>query len=194
MTLAYDDTIEGWSRALDLRDRETEGHTQRVTDLTLRMAQRMGMDEQQLTHLRRGALLHDIGKMGIPDSILLKPGSLDDAEWEIMRKHPQYAYDMLYPILYLRPALEIPYYHHEKWDGCGYPHGLSGERIPLAARVFAVADVWDALTSDRPYRPAWSKEKALEYIRSQAGSHFDPQVVKIFFEIIPQYLNEQQQE
>ncbi len=188
LSLAYEATIEGWSRALDLRDRETEGHTLRVTELTLQMARRMGMDEQQLVYLRRGALLHDIGKMGIPDNILHKPGSLDEAEWEIMRKHPLYAYEMLYPIQYLRPALDIPYYHHEKWDGSGYPHGLSGEQIPLAARVFAVADVWDALTSDRPYRPAWSNEKALDYIRSQAGSHFDPQVVAVFFEVIEPYL------
>ncbi len=194
LSLAYEATIEGWSHALDLRDRETEGHTLRVTDLTLQMAWRMGMDEQQLVHLRRGALLHDIGKMGVPDSILLKPGSLDDAEWEIMRKHPRYAYEMLYPIQYLRPALEIPYFHHEKWDGSGYPHGLSGEQIPLAARVFAIADVWDALTSDRPYRPAWSNEKALEYIRSQAGSHFDPQVVGVFLDVITPYLNRELQE
>ncbi|MCR4433167.1 MAG: GAF domain-containing protein [Caldiserica bacterium] len=183
---AYDATIEGWSRALDLRDKETEGHTQRVTELTLRLAREMGISDEELIHLRRGALLHDIGKMGIPDHILLKPGPLTEEEWEIMRKHPQYAYEMLSPIEYLRPALDIPYCHHEKWDGTGYPRGLKGEQIPLAARIFAVVDVWDALTSDRPYRGAWPKEKALEYIREQSGKHFDPKVVELFLEIANQ--------
>ncbi len=190
LLLAYEATIEGWSRALDLRDKETEGHTRRVADLTLLMAGRMGLDAAQLAHIRRGALLHDIGKMGIPDAILLKPGRLTDEEWEIMRKHPLYAYQMLYPVQYLRPALEIPYAHHEKWDGSGYPRGLKGEEIPLAARIFAVADVWDALTSDRPYRPAWTQAEALRYIREQAGAHFDPQVVKVFFEVIEDFLAE----
>ncbi len=191
LTLAYEATIEGWSRALDLRDKETEGHTRRVADLTLRMASRMGLDAGQLAHVRRGALLHDIGKMGIPDAILLKPGPLNEEEWAIMHKHPQYAYEMLYPVQYLRPALEIPYCHHEKWDGSGYPRGLKGEEIPLAARIFAVADVWDALTSDRPYRPAWSQSKALDYIREQAGKQFDPQVVSVFFEVIEEFLAEE---
>jgi len=177
---AYDATIEGWSRALELRDEETEGHTRRVTELTLRLARALGMSEEQIVHVRRGALLHDIGKMGVPDSILRKPGPLTEAEWEIMRNHPIYAYGLLQNIAYLRPALDIPYCHHEKWDGTGYPRGLKGEAIPLAARLFAVADVWDALTSNRPYRPAWSKEKALEYIREQSGRHFDPQVVEVF--------------
>jgi len=185
LSLAYDATIEGWSRALDLRDKETEGHTQRVTELTLKLAQAMGMSDAERVHLRRGALLHDIGKMGVPDAILLKPGPLTDEEWEIMRKHPVYAYEMLLPILYLRPALEIPYYHHEKWDGTGYPHGLKGEQIPLAARIFAVVDVWDALRSDRPYRPAWPAEKVQEHIRSLAGTHFDPQVAKMFLTLEP---------
>ncbi len=184
LTLAYDETIEGWSRALDLRDRETEGHTRRVTELTLRLAQQFGLKPSDMLHLRRGALLHDIGKIAIPDHILLKPGPLTDEEWTIMRQHPQYAYDFLSSIEYLRPALDIPYCHHEKCDGSGYPRGLKGEEIPLAARIFAVADVWDALTSHRPYRPAWSREQALEYIRSQAGKHFDPQVVEAFLRII----------
>ncbi|MDD5468655.1 MAG: GAF domain-containing protein [Anaerolineales bacterium] len=181
---AYDATIEGWSRALDLRDNETEGHTQRVTKMTLRLAQAIGVNETELVHLRRGALLHDIGKLGVPDHILFKPGPLTEEEWVLMRKHPLYAYEMLVPIDYLRPALDIPYFHHEKWDGSGYPHGLKGEQIPLAARIFAVVDVWDALISDRPYRKAWTKEKAFEYIREQAGKHFDPRVVEAFFEMV----------
>lgn len=177
---AYDATIEGWSRALDLRDKETEGHTQRVTELTVTLAREMGMSQEELVHIRRGALLHDMGKMGIPDSVLLKPGPLTEEEWAIMRKHPQYAFEMLSPIEYLRPALDIPYCHHERWDGTGYPRGLKGEQIPLAARIFAVVDVWDALTSDRPYRPAWSKERALTYIKEQADKQFDPRVVEVF--------------
>ncbi|MFZ5885122.1 MAG: HD domain-containing phosphohydrolase [Chloroflexota bacterium] len=181
---AYDQTIEGWARALDLRDKETEGHSRRVTQLTLQLAQAAGLDGETLTHIRRGALLHDIGKLGVPDSVLLKPSHLDEDEWELMRQHPQMAYDMLYPIEYLRPALEIPYCHHEKWDGTGYPRRLKGEDIPLSARLFAVVDVWDALTSDRPYRPAWSPEKALAHIREQAGKHFDPNVVDIFFRVV----------
>jgi len=184
LTSAYDATIEGWSRAMDLRDKETEGHTLRVTDLTLALARAMNISESQLTNIRRGALLHDIGKMGVPDSILLKPGELTSEEWEIMRRHPIYAYEMLTPIAYLKTALDIPFSHHEKWDGTGYPRGLKGEQIPLAARIFAVVDVWDALTSDRPYRPAWIKEQALEHIREQSGSHFDPQVVDAFLNFI----------
>lgn len=183
LALAYDTTIEGWSKALDLRDKETEGHTQRVTELTLRLAQAMGLPEVQLIHIRRGALLHDIGKMGIPDAILLKPGPLTDDEWEIMRQHPLYAYELLTPIAFLRPALDIPYCHHEKLDGTGYPRGLKGEHIPLAARIFALVDVWDALRSDRPYRPAWLEEKVLAYIRAQAGKHFDPEVVEAFMHL-----------
>jgi len=184
LTLAYDATIEGWSAALDLRDKETEGHSQRVTEMTLEMARAMGMGEAELIHVRRGALLHDIGKLGVPDHILLKPGKLTDEEWVIMRKHPTYAYEMLAKITYLKPALDIPYTHHEKWDGSGYPRGLKGGQIALAARIFAIVDVWDALTSDRPYRAAWSKEKALEFIKSESGKHFDPQVVEGFARLI----------
>jgi response regulator RpfG family c-di-GMP phosphodiesterase len=177
---AYDATIEGWSHALDLRDRETEGHTLRVTEMALKLARLMDMDEDKLTHMRRGGLLHDIGKLGVPDNILLKPGPLTDQEWAVMRMHPQFAYEWLTPIAYLRRAIEIPYCHHEKWDGSGYPRGLRGKAIPLPSRIFAVADVWDALTSDRPYRKAWTPEKALEYIRENSGTHFDPHVVQFF--------------
>lgn len=177
---AYDATIAGWSHALDLRDKETEGHSQRVTQLTLKLSEAFGMTPEELIHIRRGALLHDIGKLGVPDSILHKPGKLDEAEWEIMRKHPRHAYDMLFPIDYLHPALDIPYCHHEKWDGTGYPRGLKGEEIPMSARIFAIADVWDALTTDRPYRPALSEEYATNYVQEQSGRHFDPQVVELF--------------
>jgi putative nucleotidyltransferase with HDIG domain len=182
LMLAYDATIEGWSRALDLRDRETEGHTQRVTEMALELAERLGMSELEKVDLRRGALLHDIGKMGVPDSILLKPGPLSESEWEIMRQHPSYALQMLSPIPYLKYALDIPYCHHERWDGSGYPRGLKGEQIPLSARLFAVVDVFDALTSARPYRAAWPVEDVYWYIREQAGRYFDPEVVKIFLE------------
>jgi putative nucleotidyltransferase with HDIG domain len=184
LILAYDATLEGWVRALDMRDKETENHTQRVTEMTLRLARAIGMPEKEMVHIRRGALLHDIGKMGIPDSILHKPGKLTEQEWEIMRKHPVYAYNFLAPIDYLRPALDIPYCHHEKWDGTGYPRGLKGEQIPRAARIFAVVDVWDALSSDRPYRKAWPNKKVLQYLKEQSGSHFDPAVVKAFLELI----------
>lgn len=182
LTNAYDATIDGWAFALDLRDKETEGHSRRVTEMTVDLARRMGIKEDELIHIRRGAILHDVGKMGVPDHILLKPGKLDDAEWEIMKKHPQFAYDMLSRIDYLKLALDIPYSHHEKWDGSGYPMGLRGQQIPLAARIFAVVDVFDALTSDRPYRHAWSREEALKYIESQRGTHFDPAVVDLFLE------------
>lgn len=184
LEFAYDATIEGWSRALDLRDRETEGHTQRVTDMTLRLACIMNMPEEQLIHIHRGGLLHDIGKMGVPDRILLKPDALTEEEWEIMRQHPKLAYDWLAPITFLQQALEIPYCHHERWDGSGYPNRLKGEQIPLPARIFAVADVWDALTNDRPYREAWSNEEALRYIRENSGTHFDPHIVELFLEHI----------
>ncbi|MCL4506671.1 MAG: PAS domain S-box protein [Chloroflexi bacterium] len=185
LSTAYDATIEGWSHALDLRDKETEGHTQRVTLLTEHLARLMGISEAELVHIRRGALLHDIGKMGVPDSILHKPGPLTEEEWVLMRRHPRYAYEMLSPIAFLHPALDIPYYHHEKWDGSGYPLGLRGENIPLAARIFAVVDVWDALSSDRPYRPAWSPEQVQQYLREQAGRHFDPAVVETFQQLDP---------
>jgi len=181
---AYEATIEGWSHAMDLRDRETEGHSRRVAELTVELAQALGLNAEEIVHLRRGALLHDMGKLGIPDSILHKPAALTDEEWSIMRQHPQLAYDMLHPIEYLRPALDIPYSHHEKWDGTGYPRGLKGEEIPVAARLFAVIDVWDALTSDRPYRPAWSEAEALNYIREQSGRHLDPRVVELFFKVV----------
>ena len=183
LAVAYDRTIEGWSRALDLRDRETDGHSRRVAALTERLARALGVPDAEFVHLRRGALLHDIGKMAIPDGILLKPGALTEAEWEVMRRHPEYAHNLLAPIDYLRPALDIPYCHHEKWDGTGYPRGLGGEAIPLAARIFAVVDVWDALTSDRPYGTAWSEADALTYIREQAGHHFDPAVVEAFLSL-----------
>lgn len=181
---AYDATIAGWSHAMDLRDRETEGHSQRVTELTLKLAKAFGIQDNELTHIRHGALLHDMGKLGIPDSILQKPDQLTNEEWVVMRKHPQLAYEMLYPVEYLRPALDIPYSHHEKWDGTGYPRGLKGEEIPLAARIFAIVDVWDAITSDRPYRPAYTIEQALSHIREQSGKHFDPQVVDVFFKLV----------
>jgi PAS domain S-box-containing protein len=184
MMIAYDATIEGWSRAMDLRDEETEGHTRRVTELSLRLAEKMGVGDQERVQMRRGALLHDIGKLGVPDNILLKPGKLTDEEWGIMRQHPTRAYEMLLPIKYLRLALDIPYAHHEKWDGTGYPRGLKGEQIPLAARIFAIVDVWDALRSDRLYRKGWATEKIREYILAESGKHFDPQVVRAFMELM----------
>jgi putative nucleotidyltransferase with HDIG domain len=181
--MAYDATIEGWLRALDLRDKETEGHTQRVTDMTVKLARLIGLSESDLAQVRWGALLHDIGKMGVPDGILLKAGPLTDDEWVAMKKHPGFAYEMLSPIHYLRNALDIPYCHHEKWDGSGYPRGLKGNQIPLAARIFAVVDVWDALRSDRPYRPGWTDEQVREHIRASSGTHFDPQVVDVFLQL-----------
>jgi len=189
--MAYETTLEGWSAALDLRDKETEGHTLRVTELTLKLAESMGLSEMERVHIRRGALLHDIGKMGIPDRILLKPDSLTSEEWEIMRQHPTYAFNLLSPITHLRPALDIPYCHHERWDGSGYPRGMKGEAIPLAARIFAVVDVYDALCSDRPYRPAWRREKALEYIQSLSGVQFDPKVVEVFLRVVGEAGNSQ---
>jgi PAS domain S-box-containing protein len=184
LTRAYDDNIEGWSRALDLRNRETGDHTKRVTELTVELARVMGVNSEDLVHIRRGALLHDIGKMGIPDHILLKPGPLDPEEWQIMRMHPVYAYDLLSPITFLRLALDIPYCHHEKWDGSGYPRGLKGEVIPLSARIFAIIDVWEALSNDRVYRKKWPEDKVLAHIGEQSGKHFDPKVVQAFLNII----------
>ncbi|MCX6078818.1 MAG: PAS domain S-box protein [Chloroflexi bacterium] len=181
---AYESTIEGWSKAMDLRDKETEGHTLRVTDITMKLAEALGLEGELLVHIRRGALLHDIGKMGVPDRILLKPDSLSDDELIIMRRHPKYAYDMLSPIAYLHPALDIPYCHHERWDGKGYPRGLQGKQIPLAARLFSVVDVWDALTSDRPYRPAWSHKEALGYIKALSGVQFEPEIVEKFTQLM----------
>jgi putative nucleotidyltransferase with HDIG domain len=184
LQIAYDATIEGWSRALDLRDKDTEGHTLRVTDMALKLARAMGFTNGQLIHIRRGGLLHDIGKMGVPDRILLKPDKLTQVEWEVMRQHPQLAHDWLAPITYLQPALDIPYCHHEKWDGTGYPRGLKGREIPLAARIFAIVDVWDALTNERPYRPAWPLTRAIDFIKRNSGVHFDPQVVELFLKDI----------
>ena len=181
---AYDKTIEGWVLALDLRDRETEGHTKRVTQMTVKLAHILECTEEEIVHIRRGALLHDIGKMGIPDEILQKPGPLTDDEWVVMRRHPQYAYQMLSPIHYLKQALIIPYYHHERWDGSGYPHKLKGEDIPLLARFFAVVDVWDALSSDRPYRKKMPQKDVIEYLRKEAGRLFDPGIVEIFVPLI----------
>ena len=181
---SYDATLEGWSRALDLRDSVTEGHTQRVVGMTMRLARLLQLPDSALSNVRRGALLHDIGKIGVPDAILRKPGSLAIDEWAIMRKHPDYAFNMLSPILYLRPALEIPYAHHEHWDGSGYPRGLSGEEIPLAARIFCLVDVWDALRSERPYRHPLPTDQVREYIRANAGKLFDPTIVNTFLELV----------
>jgi putative two-component system response regulator len=183
LLIAYDKTIEGWSQALDLRDKETEGHTQRVTKKTLEMACAIGLNDEEQTYIRRGAMLHDIGKLGIPDSILLKPAKLTSEEWQVMRLHPVYAYQWLYKIEYLRKALDIPYCHHEKWNGDGYPRQLKGDQIPLAARMFAIVDVWDALRSDRPYRVGIPEAEALAYIQAQANQHFDPNLVPIFINL-----------
>ncbi len=184
LSLAYDTTLEGWAKALELRDHETEGHSRRVVEMAIELSQKLGINGTDLVNIRRGALLHDIGKMGVPDSILQKAGPLDDNEWEIMRKHPVFAYEWLQSTKYLKPALDIPHYHHEKWDGSGYPEGLKGEEIPIAARIFAIIDVWDALRSDRPYRKAWSLKKTIKFVQDQKGHHFDPQVVDAFLEIV----------
>ena len=184
LLLAYDETLEGWAKALDMRDSDTEGHTRRVVEISLKLARALGISEGELMQIRRGAMLHDIGKIGIPDDILRKPGKLTEEEWDIMRKHPVYAYNMISPIEYLRPALDIPYCHHERWDGTGYPRGLKEKEIPLSARLFSVADVYEALISDRPYRKAWTKEKALEYIRDESGTYFDPNIVEVFLEMM----------
>jgi putative nucleotidyltransferase with HDIG domain len=177
---AYNKTLEGWAKALELRDQETEGHTRRVTEMTVRLAEVLQVADEELVHIHRGAMLHDIGKMGIPDAILLKPGKLTPEEWIIMRMHPVYAYEMLSSIDFLKSAMDIPYCHHERWDGSGYPRGLKGADIPLSARIFSVVDVWDALFSDRPYRLAWPAEKVWAHIRSLSGVHFDPRVVEGF--------------
>jgi len=190
LRVAYDQTIEGWARALDLRDDETEGHSRRVTELALLIAGELGVDDAELVHIRRGALLHDIGKLAVSDRILLKPGPLTDEERAAMERHPAYAVGLLSSIPFLEPALDIPRCHHEKWDGSGYPNGLAGDEIPLAARIFAVADVWDALRSDRPYREAWPLDQIREHIRDQAGTHFDPQVVEVFLSLDQQALEQ----
>jgi PAS domain S-box-containing protein len=181
---AYDRTIEGWVRALDLRDRETEGHTLRVTELTIKVAKTFGFSAEELIHIRRGALLHDMGKMAIPDDILQKPGPLNEVEWEKMRQHPRYAYEMLSPIAYLNPALDIPFCHHERWDASGYPRGLKGEEIPLTARLFSIVDVWDALCSDRPYRNKMPPTEVVRYLRKKSGQLFDPKLVDVFLSIM----------
>jgi putative nucleotidyltransferase with HDIG domain len=177
---AYQDTLEGWVQALDLRDSVTEGHTLRAAEITVRLARSLGVDEADLAHIRRGALLHDIGKMAIPDSILQKPGPLSEDEWQVMRQHPKTAHDWISRIDYLKPAAAIPYCHHEHWDGTGYVQGLSGEEIPYWARIFSVVDVWDAMCSDRPYRKAIPADETLAYIRHESGRLFDPQVVEGF--------------
>jgi HD-GYP domain-containing protein (c-di-GMP phosphodiesterase class II) len=184
LSLAYDATIEGLSRALDLRDKETKEHTFRVTDITVRLALRLGVEQSDLIHIRRGAILHDIGKVAIPDHILFKPGPLVEEEWEVMRRHPDIAVELLSPVSYLEPALEIPHWHHEKWDGKGYPDKLDREDIPFSARLFALADVYDALTSKRPYRGPWPKQDALRYIEKEAGQHFDPKIVPEFLDLV----------
>jgi putative nucleotidyltransferase with HDIG domain len=181
---AYDNTLEGWAKALELRDKETEGHSERVTTLTVRLAEAMGIQGETLLNVRRGALLHDIGKMGVPDAILHKNGPLDEGERTIIQRHPQSAYDMLKHIEYLQAALEIPYCHHEKWDGTGYPRRLKGQEIPLAARLFAIVDVYDALISDRPYRKALPREEVIAYLKSQSGSHFDPDALQLFLNVL----------
>ncbi|MHC1781605.1 MAG: GAF domain-containing protein [Anaerolineaceae bacterium] len=183
LTLAYDSTLEGWARALDLRDKETEGHSRRVTDTSVRLGRLLGLNDYELVQVRRGALLHDIGKMAIPDKILLKPGPLTAEEWNVMMMHPYYAYEMLSPIPFLSLALDIPYCHHEKWDGTGYPRQMKGEQIPFSARIFAIVDIWDSLLSNRPYRPAWKGEKVKEYILSESGKHLDPRVVEAFTQL-----------
>ncbi len=190
LSQSYDLTLEGWAKALELRDEDTEGHSRRLIQLTLQLCHRMGVEEEALLHIRRGAILHDVGKMGIPDSILLKAGPLTAAEWEIMKAHPVYAYKLLSPIPFLKEALDIPYCHHEWWNGEGYPRGLRGEQIPLAARVFSIIDVWDALSHDRPYRKAWDAERVKAYIGEQSGKQFDPRVVQQFMALISERIDE----
>jgi HD-GYP domain-containing protein (c-di-GMP phosphodiesterase class II) len=184
LKLACEQTNDHHSKAMDLQVDDIEGHTLRVTVMTLKVAASAGMSVAEMAHVRRGCLLHDIGKIGIPDAILLKPGNLTDEEWSIMRMHPVYAHDLLAPLVHLRPAMDIPYCHHERWDGTGYPNGLKGEQIPLAARYFTVVDVWDALRSDRPYRKGWPEEQVLQYISDRSGTHFDPGAVELFFRVV----------
>lgn len=183
---AYDSTLKGWSNALGLKDKVTEDHTERVTLLTMQVARQLGIPEENMEYIRRGAILHDIGKMGIPDTILMKPGPLTDEEMNIIKNHPVYAYEMLKHIEFLQPAMAIPYCHHEHWDGNGYPRGLKGDEIPLEARIFALADAWDALSSDRPYRHALQQDDVIKIIRSETGTHFDPKVTEIFLKIVTQ--------
>ena len=180
----YSATVDSWRRALELRDQATEGHGMRVAEIAVQLAVQLGVDPAQLSNIRFGAQLHDIGKIGVPDNILFKPGPLDQDDFEIMKRHPLYAYEMLAPIPNFGQVLDIPHYHHEKWDGSGYPHGLAGDEIPLPARIFAVGDVWDALRSDRPYRNAWSEPRVRSYIQEQAGKHFEPRVVEAFLRLL----------
>ena len=184
LTTAYDETIAGWSKALELKDKETKGHSDRVTELAVELAQKANYPDERMVHFRRGVLLHDIGKMGVPDEILLKPGKLTEEDWMIMKDHPKYAYDLLSKIPYLKEALEIPYGHHERWDGSGYPLGLQGESIPLSARIFAIVDVWDALSTERPYKKAWASDDVRNYLKSMKAIHFDPQLVDLFLDIL----------
>ena len=184
MKNTYDTTLEGWVYLLSQRDDETEEHTRRVVVLTELLAKRIGVKNHELVHILRGALLHDIGKIVVPDRILFKPGPLDETEWKIMRQHPEAAFQSLVRIDYLKQAIDIPYCHHERWDGTGYPRGLKGKQIPLAARIFAIIDVWDALSHDRPYRKAWEKEKILAYMQTQSGLHFDPEILLVFMDMI----------
>lgn len=178
---SYDQTIRGWMEVMDVRHHETRDHTDRVTRMTVAFAEEAGIDdEEQLTSIRRGATLHDLGKIGIPDSVLIKPGKLDEEEWAIIRRHPEIAADILNRIPHLSPCVHIPYCHHEKWDGSGYPQGLRGEQIPLPARLFAIVDVWDALIHERVYKEAWPEQDVLAHIRDQAGKHFDPELAELF--------------
>jgi HD-GYP domain-containing protein (c-di-GMP phosphodiesterase class II) len=189
LSQSLDQTIEGWALALEMRDRDSNGHSLKVANLTVRTAAALGISGCALEHIRRGALLHDVGKLGVPESILQKPGSLTESEWLVLQMHPAYSYQILEPIEFLKPAIDIPYYHRERWDGSGYPQGLKGEEIPFAARIFAVVDVWEALTSDRPYRPAWEPRHVAVFLREQAGIKFDAHVVEIFLsEIIADQL------
>jgi putative nucleotidyltransferase with HDIG domain len=180
----YDLTLGAWAKVLEYRDKETEGHSRRLVELSTRLAQALGLSEEEIGHLRRGALLHDIGKLAIPDEILLKPGALNDPERRLMEQHPVYAKQMLSKVSFLQPCVEVAYSHHERWDGLGYPQGLKGEAIPLSARIFAVVDQWDALTSDRPYRNAWTRENVIAYIQENAGKIYDPEIVNVFLTII----------
>jgi|GEM_PF-1353341 HD-GYP domain-containing protein (c-di-GMP phosphodiesterase class II) len=181
---AYDETLKGWSLALNLRDVNTDKHSRRVVDLTVKLARKFRISEKELVHVRRGAILHDIGKMGIPDNILLKEGPLTDEEWKVMKLHPTMAFEMLSDIPFLKPSMDIPYNHHERWDGDGYPRGLEKTEIPIAARIFSIIDIFDALTSDRIYRTAWKSEEALAYIKKETGTRFDPEIVQAFLDMI----------
>lgn len=181
---SYEATLEGWSAAMDTRDHETEGHSKRVAKMATALARELDLPKDDVENIRRGALLHDIGKLGVPDSILLKDGPLTEEEWSVMKRHPQLAYHFLAKVPYLQKSLDIPRFHHERWDGTGYPSGLIGTQIPLAARLFSVVDVYDALTNERPYRHAWPKPKAMEYIQEQKGKQFDPEIVDVFLQML----------